>query len=269
MIETTDALYARFRQAMDLPVEPSGEALARQSLQGLMNELLARRDMPRDLRLQNMLLACRLRLRAVQNISLAGRHEEDFLPCRCEIREYIEDLCAAADMLLRPQGRRVRFEAPEEAMECLCTPRDIGWLVLELVCNCALHCRGEEIAVTLEPRGRRRYRAFVLTVACAGTLDLDALHASGGRAGSGVAAMRRAAWRHHGALLSLGRDGKAVAALRLGTGQGIQGHVKGGWENQKSGRQECRPYSELPDYVELLRDPCSQVYIALAPAVGE
>jgi len=255
MIETTDALYARFRQAMEC--DPREEARARQCLQGLMNELLAHRDAPQDLRLQNMLLACRLRLRAVQNLSLAGRREEDFFPCRCEIREYTEDLCAAADLLLRPLGRRVRFEAPEEAMEAVVSPRDCGWLALELICNCALHCRGEEIGVTLEPRGGKRNRAFVLTVACEGRLDLDALHAAGGREGSGAAAMRRTAWLHHGALLWLEREGKAVAAFRI--------------MGKACGRQECRPYSysELPDYVELLKDPCSPVYIALAPAVGE
>ncbi|MCL2300687.1 MAG: hypothetical protein FWC27_11155 [Firmicutes bacterium] len=251
MIHTTNAPETLFRQAMEAPLTPDGEMDARQALQYAMNGLLARRELKRDPRLQNMLLACRLRLRTLQNIILCARQESDFILRPCELREYIADLCAASNTLLAPLGRQVRFEAPEEPMECLCAPRDIGWLALELICNSALHCPGEEIQVKLEPRGKKRARACVLTVECEGPLDLDALHVSGLRAGSGVAAMQRIAWLHRGALLWLEREGKSIAVLRI-----------------EGGRQEYRPYGDMPDDVELLSDPCSQVYIALAPAAG-
>ncbi|MCL1951945.1 MAG: hypothetical protein FWF60_03875 [Oscillospiraceae bacterium] len=259
MIDTANTPDTLFRQAMEAPLTPEGEALARRALHSLAADLLARRDLRHDPRLRNMLLACRLRLRALQNTVLCARAEGDFLPCPCELREWAQDLCFAANMLLAPLGRQVRFSAPEEPMECMCAPRDIAWLLLELVCNSALHCPGETIHVSLAPRGKKRARAYVLTVACEGQLDLDALHAAGLREGSGIAAMQRIAWLHRGALLWLERGGKSIAALRLAGNAGIE---RGG------GRIASHPYSELPDYVDLLSDPCSQVYIALAPAVG-
>ena len=262
IITTTHAPDALFRQAMaasaaalEAPLTPEGEGAARAALQNAMTGLLARRALKHDPRAQNMLLACRLRLRTLQNIVLAAREEGEFIARPCELREYISDLCAASDMLLRPIGRRVRFEAPEEAMEALCAPRDIACLVLEMICNCALHCRGEEIAVSLEPkklRGRHGHCSITLTIQCEGSLDLNALHAAGQREGSGVAAMQRVAWLHRGSLLWLERDGMSVAALRL-TGR-MGGRVA--------------DWYDAPDSVELLSDPCSQVYVWLAPAVG-
>ena len=258
MIHTTQAPDALFRQAMDVPLTPEGEGEARAALQNVMNALLAHRNLKYDPRAQNMLLACRLRLRALQNIVLCAREEGEFIARPCELREYTSDLCAASDMLLRPQGRAVRFEAPEEAMEALCAPRDIASLVLEMICNCALHCRGEEINLSLEPK-KRRGRAspagaalITLTARCEGSLDLEALHASGLREGSGIAAMQRTAWLHHGSLLWLERDGVSIAAFRM------------------NGRVGGRPmdWYDAPDYVELLSDPCSQVYVGLAPAIG-
>jgi len=254
MTHITDAPETLFRQAMEAPLTPEGEIAARQALQALMNDLLTRRELKYDPRLQGMLLACRLRLRTLQNIVLCAREEADFLARPCELREYASDLCAAANILLTPLGRQVRFAAPEEPMEALCAPRDIAWLLLELICNCALHCPGEVICVSLHPQGRRRARAYTLTVECEGPLDLAALHAAGLRTGSGIAAMQRIARLHRGALLWLERGGKSVAAFRIA--------------GNPCGLQECRPCSDVPDCVELLSDPCSSVYTALAPATG-
>jgi len=260
MIITTKTPDALFKQAMEAPLTPEGEGFARAALQSAMNELLARRDLRHDPRALNMLLACRLRLRTLQNIVLAAREEGDFIVRPCELREFISDLCAASDMLLCPLGRKVTFEAPEEAMEALCAPRDIAALVLEMICNCALHCRGEEIRLSLEAKQRGRQTArrdnapcvLTLTAACEGALDLAALHAAGERAGSGVAAMQRIAWLHRGALLWLERNGEAIAALRL---------------SGKTGGRMADWY-DAPDCVELLSDPCSQVYVGLAPVLG-
>jgi len=255
MINTTQTTDTLFRQAMEAPLNPEGEGFARVSLQNVINELLSRRDLNCDPRALNMLLACRLRLRTLQNIMLAAREEGDFIVRPCELREYISDLCAASDMLLRPLGRTVRFEAAAQAMEVLCAPRDIASLVLEMICNCALHCQGEEIAVSLEQkktRGRGGQCVLTLTVRCEGSLDLEALHASGLRGSSGAAAMRRVAWLHRGSLLWLERDGVSIAALRMA------GRLIG----------RAVDWYDAPDTVELLSDPCSQVYVGLAPAVG-
>ena len=273
MIHVTQTPEVLFRQAMGTPLTPEGEGFARAALQNVMNELLSRRDLKYDPRALNMLLACRLRLRALQNIVICAREEDEFIARPCELREYVSDLCAASDMLLRPLGRLVRFEAPEEAMEVLCAPRDIAWLVLEMICNCALHCRGEEIAVSLEAKRKRRRQcarrdngacSITLTAQCEGGLDLEALHAAGRREGSGAAAMQRVAWLHRGALLWLERDGMSVAALRM---NGVlrtttPAHVR---HPSTEGNYWC----DVPDDVELLSDPCSQVYVGLAPAVGK
>jgi len=278
VILTTDAdrLDARFRQAMDIPL--TEEERLRALLQALMGELLARRDLKYDPKAQSMLLACRLRLRSLQNLLLGSRSEatggwDSPVDCsaqarlsvsrrsRCELRELTEDLCAAADLLLHPLGRVVRFEAPEEAAEALCAPRDISWAVLELICNAARHCHGEEIKVSVDlKRQSRRHRpqACVSSIECKGALDLELLHAAASREGSGVSALLRTAWLHHGAILWLQRDGMSVAALRvpLAGGRGQEAINRGA------------DWYDAPDYVELLSDRCSQVYIALAPAIA-
>jgi hypothetical protein len=252
---TTDSglLDADFRQAMDIPL--GEEQRLRASLQGLMGALLARRDLKTNPKAQSMLLACRLRLRSLQNLLLCGRSEAaELRRSRCELRELTEDLCAAADLLLHPLGRVVRFEAPEESAETLCAPRDFSWLVLELICNAARHCHGEEIKVSLDlKRHSRRHRpqACTLTAECRGPLDLVRLHAAASREGSGISALLRTAWLHHGAILWLRRDGMSVAALRIPLERG-----------------RGADWYDAPDHVELLSDRCSQVYIALAPVIA-
>lgn len=238
---------------MQQPLNPEHEAEARSGLHSVMNELLAHRDLQDSIHLQTMLLACRLRLRSLQNMLLSVRREAAFAPMPCDIRGCTEDLCAASDLLLAPFGRRLCFDAPEQAIVCLCAPRDYAWMLLELICNAALHCDGEEIRVALEPRGRRN-PACVLTVECDGTLDLEALHAAGIGQNSGTAALRRTAWLHRGTLLWLAQEGKSVAALRL---PGVRGESRG-----------YISMPDLPDAVDLLSDPCSPVYIALAQAIG-
>jgi hypothetical protein len=249
----SDLLDAEFRQAMEIPLLPAEEQRLRGALQALMAQLLARRDLKYDPKLQSMLLACRLRLRSLQNLLLCERREAP-AHCKCELRELTEDLCAAADLLLHPLGRVVRFEAPEEPAEALCAPRDFSWLVLELICNAVRHCHGEEIRVSLDlKRQGRRYRpqACFLTVECKGPLDLERLHAAGAKQGSGVSALLRTAWLHRGAILWLHRDGMSVAAPRLPL-------------DESRGAN----WYDAPDYVELLSDRCSQVYIALAPVIA-
>lgn len=234
-----DSLEADFRRAMEIPL--GEEQRLRASLQGLMGALLARRDLKTNPKAQSMLLC--------------GRSEAaELRRSRCELRELTEDLCAAADLLLHPLGRVVRFEAPEEPAEALCDPRDFSWLVLELICNAARHCHGEEIKVSLDLKRhsrRHRPRACTLTVECRGPLDLERLHAAASREGSGVSALLRAAWLHHGAILWLRRDGVSAAALRIPLERGRGGD-----------------WYDAPDHVELLSDRCSQVYIALAPVIA-
>jgi hypothetical protein len=220
-----------------------------------MDELL-RHDMRRNLRARNMLLACHLRLRALQNTVLCTRPAEEFALQRCDFGAWAEDLCAAADMLLHPLGRTVKFEAPPEFLEAACAPRDLAWLLLELICNCARHCHGSEIGVWLQCRrsgARRRPHACILTVACSGQISLRRLHDAVQRPGSGVAAAQRVANLHMGSLLWLERGGAAVASLRFPL---------------HAANEQRLPLAESPDFVELLSDQLSLLYTALAPAVG-
>jgi len=250
----TTICAADFRAAMDLPLTLSNEAQLRAALQTLINELLAEPCRRRDPKLQSMLIACRLRLRAMQNLIAATQQEQDMALWRCDIRSLLEDLCAAADLLLSPLGRSVSFNAPPELIEAACSPRDISWLVLELICNAARHTHGEEITVAMslkKPRTRRKAMACVVTVESAGEIDLTRLHASAAKEGSGASVVLRTAWLHHGALFWLGRDGNAVAALRMPL-------------QKPAGLPEWEP----ADLVELLSDQCSQVYIALAQVTG-
>jgi hypothetical protein len=250
-------LDIQFRAAMEIPLLPKNEARLRDAMQPLMGNLLARHDLCQEGHLQSMLLACRLRLRALQNTLLCTRAAAGCAFCRCEVRELTADVCAAADLLLHPLGRTVRFEAAETPMDAVVAPREFLWLVLELLCNAARHCNGEEILLRLEqkPRHRRRPGAVVLNVACEGALDLNTLHAACARPGAGAAALLQTARLHGAPLLWLEREQRVCAALRLpGVGTG-----------------PCKPSAachSLPDYVELLNDPFSPVYTALAPVTG-
>ena len=243
-----------FRAAMDIPLAVSNEAGLRDALQALMQGLLADPARRHDPKLQSMLIACRLRLRALQNLLAAAQSKDDFTLWRCDLRSLAEDLCAAADLLLNPLGRAVRFDAPEEHIEAVCAPRDFAWLVLELICNAARHTHGAEITVSMclkKPRAQRKASACVITVESAGSIDLTRLHASAAREGSGAAAMLRTAWLHHGALLWLEREGCSAAALRMPLSADTQ-------------KPAGLPAWEPADLIDLLSDQCSQVYVALA-----
>lgn len=252
-----EPLREQFQQAMRLPVDEAGEMRLRGALQALVGELLPR-NLKYDMQARGMLLACRLRLRLLQNTVLAGRAEDDFALQRCELRSWFEDLCAAADLLLHPLGRAVLFDAPEEIMEAACASREIAWLLLELICNCARHCDGEDICVEMRlkrPAGlsarHGRAGACVTTVSCIGELDLRRLHDAGRRQGAGISAVQRIAWLHGGSILWLRRDDLSVASVRIP----LRPNAKA-------------PYAETPDFVELLGDRLSPVYTALAPAAA-
>jgi len=255
-----EQLTDQFQQTMRLPMNEAGEMRLRGALQALMGELL-RHNPKYDMRVQSMLLACHLRLRALQNHVLASRRENDFAPQRCDLRAWFEDICAAADMLLHPLGRSVVFNAPEETVEAACAPRDIAWLLLELICNCARHSEGEEIRVAMDIKrkrhgmnyrsGQHRPAACFVNVACEGELDLRRLHAAGQRPGTGIAAVQRIAYLHGGSMIWLGSGGRSIASLRIPL------------------RQSAKlPLAETPDFVELLSDQLSPVYTALAPAIS-
>ena len=243
-----------FRAAMDIPLALANEAALRAALQALLHELLAEPRRRHDPRLQSMLVACRLRLRALQNLLAATQQAQDLALWRCDIRSLLEDLCAAADLMLSPLGRSLRFEAPEECIEAVCAPRELSWLALEMICNAVRHTQGEEIAVAMQlkrPPRNRKATACVVTIESQGSIDLARLHASTAREDSGAAAMLRTAWLHQGALLWLEREGCSVAALRVPL-------------KKSSGL----PLWEPPDLVELLSDQCSQVYVGLAQVLG-
>ena len=257
---TEEQLNTQFRQTMRLPANEAGELRLRGELQTLMEELLCR-DLKQDTRAQSMLLGCRLRLRLLQNMIAAERKEDNFISLHCDLRTWLADLCAAADMLLHPLGCPVVFDALEQRIEAACAPREIALLLLELICNGIRHgewpatgeqpATGEKIhvAMTLN-RAKKHNRPATCTIAVTspGALDLQRLHISGQRAGSGAAAMQHTAYLHAGSMIWLNRNGHTIASLRL----------------------PLRPYAglplaETPDFTELLSDQLSPVYTALSP----
>jgi len=245
-----EQLDVQFRQAMRLPANAAGEARLRGALQPLMEELLCR-DLKQDIRAQSMLLGCRLRLRSLQNAVSAARQEADFAPLRCDLRAWLEDICAAADMLLHPLGCPVVFDAPEKRIDAACAPREIAWLLLELICNGVRHGEtgGIRIEMTLNrAKKHRRPAACTVTVTSPGALDLRRLHVSGQRDGSGVSAVRRIAYLHYGSLLWLAQDNLTVASFRLPLRPFVG-----------------LPIAEPPDFIELLSDQLSLEYTALSP----
>jgi|GEM_PF-641217 len=250
---TEEQLNAQFRHTMRLPANAAGELRLRGALQTLMEELLCR-DLKQDTRAQSMLLGCRLRLRSLQNAVFSAKKEDEFAPLRCDLRTWLEDLCAAADMLLHPLGCPVVFNAPEECIEAACAPRELAWLLLELICNSVRHgeyAAGREIRVEMtlnRAKTHTRSISCAITVTNPGALDLQRLHMSGQRTGSGVSAVRRIAYLHVGSILWLERDSLTVASLRLPL-------------------RSCAglPIAETPDFTDLLSDQLSPVYTALSP----
>lgn len=239
---------------MDIVPSAENEAQLRAALHELMQTLIAQPQRKHDPKLQSMLLACRLRLRALQNLLAANATEQSFTLWHCDLRGMVEDICAAADLMLNPQGRTVRFEAPPERIEAACAPREFSWLILELICNAARHTPGEEITVSLQPKRRRMQRktaCCMLTVESAGELDLARLHSAITRKASGTAAALRTTYLHRGALLWLARDGNAVAGLKIPLQMPVD-------------LMEWEP----ADLVELLSDQCSPVYVALGQVCG-
>jgi hypothetical protein len=291
-------LEAAFRQVMQLPPEPGNEAPLREQLHLLMGALTARQDLKYDAKLQSMLLACRLRLRRLLHGCAATAGEDAFCPGACELRELAEDICTAADLLLSSLGRSVLFEADDAAFSAACAPRELGWLLLEAICNAFCHTTGQEIRVILEQRGaakpgRGGEGYLLLRTESAGALDLPRLHVSAAQPGSGVSAMLRIAWLHRGSLLWHEAARQTTCTLRLPLRQkespggrcptegfaAIKGapapptkrpHLRLLEGNAAANANAPLPPAarEQPDFVQLLCDKLSPVYTALAPCIG-
>ncbi|MCL2531295.1 MAG: hypothetical protein FWE40_03955 [Oscillospiraceae bacterium] len=241
-------LYSdNFRTALHTPITREHEHDLRCALHALMLELLQHPERKHDPILQDMLLQSRLRLRALQHLVDATRGEHEFALQRCELRSLLEDLCAAADLLLRPHGRSVTFTAPRERMDIACAPQELTRLALELLANALLHTHGKEIAVAM----RRNARTVHVTVESTGQIDLERLHQHAQQPGSGASAMLRTAWLHRGTLLWLQRNEKSVASLKLPTDL----------DSMQSSAYDS------PDLVDLLADRCSPVYVGLAQVI--
>ncbi|MCL2446528.1 MAG: hypothetical protein FWD06_07165 [Oscillospiraceae bacterium] len=253
-------LYSdNFRTALHSPITREHEHDLRCALHGLMLELLQHPNRKHDPNLQGMLSQCRLRLRTLQNLVDATRGEQEFAMQRCDLRCMLEDLCAAADLLLRPHNRSVIFSAPHERIELACAPRELTTLVLELIANAMLHTSGSEITVTMQ----RKTRAITITVESTGRVDLDKLHRHAQQTGSGTSAMLRTAWLHHGTLLWLQRNEKSVASLKLSTGLNRTQRSDEKLPTDLNSNSFESSY-DSPDLVDLLADQCSVVYVGLA-----
>ncbi len=288
-------LQAAFQQAMRTPPGPGHEAPLREQLHLLMGALTARQDLKYDAKLQSMLLACRLRLRRLLHGCAFAAGDDAFFPCACELRELTEDICTAADLLLSSLGRSVLFVAPDEAFSAACAPRELGWLLLEAICNAFCHTHGQEIRVTLEQKGSREEGYVLLRTESAGKIDLLRLHTSANHAGTGTSAMLRIAWLHRGSLLWHEANGSAICSLRMPLRQrenpaaapptgSFKRNIALHGRPHKNNRPRLRlleggagggyaaplppAAQEQPDFVQLLCDKLSPVYTALAPCIG-
>ncbi|MDR1464464.1 MAG: hypothetical protein LBJ11_04085 [Oscillospiraceae bacterium] len=265
LLQESRRLREEFRAVMRLPVTPREEEALRSRLQGLMSGLFALEatqdgETGAAAETRNMLLACRLRLRKLKNELASVQAEADFARQGCELRGLVEDLCCACDLVLSPLGRSVLFDPPAQEFPAAAAPQELSWLLLNMICNAALHTDGGDIRVALRSPvfGRRaraerassvsRPRSAVLQVESEGTLDLERLHERARLPGSGSAAMLRSARLHQASLLWANEGGAAVCSLRLPLG----------------GDGRLRRHSP-PDFVALLCDKLSPVYTALAP----
>jgi len=242
-------LYSdNFRTALHAPITRTHEHDLRSALHALMFELLQPPARKHDPSLQGMLSQCHLRMRELQLLVDATRDEHEFALQHCDLRSLLEDLCAATDLLLSPHGRSITFTAPHELVELPCAPRELTFLVLELIANALRHTCSEDVTVTL----RRKTHAITLTVESTGRLDLDELHRHAQQPGSGTSAMLRTAWLHRGTLLWLQRNKKSVVSLKLPTDLDMPRH-----------------HYDSPDLVDLLADQCSPIYVGLAQVISQ
>ncbi|MDR2646845.1 MAG: hypothetical protein LBB67_01790 [Oscillospiraceae bacterium] len=248
-INSIAQLQAAFRQTMDLPAQVSNEADVREQLQRMMSALLAHRQIKTSAQLQNMLLACRLRLRTLQNKIAAVKPDSQHAPRDIAVAPLLEDVAAAADLLLAPFGRNIVFLSSENQAYVRCDPRALIWLELEMLCNAVRHTPGEEITVHLTAA----QASVTLQAESGGFIDLQSLHDSLKRDDSGSAAMLRTAQLHSGSLLWSTSGTRAVCALRLPRSKAY---------NPRQSR------ADVPDFVDLLCDQLSPVYTALAPCIG-
>jgi hypothetical protein len=253
-VPATDQLLEQFREVMRLPAEPPWEAALREGLQRLMAALLLQEGLKTDAMLQHMLLACRLRLRALQNLCAGMRRPAQFFEQPCDLLSLVEDHCAAADLLLGAVGRGVCFSSGESQMEVYCAPHELGWLLLEMICNAALHTPGAAIDVALECKSGAN-PCLLLRTQSEGGIDLARLHRAAAKPGSGACAMLRTASLHQGSLLWCGEGDRSVCALRLPL-------------RQNGAAQELALPFDPPDFMDLLYDQLSPVYTALAPCIG-
>lgn len=244
-------LYSdNFRTALHTPLAREHEQALRCALHALMFELLQYPNRKQDPTLQQVLLQCRLRLRTLQMLVDSTRDEHELALQHCDVRSLLEDLCAAADLLLRPHGRNVIFSAAPERMVLACAPHELCRLMLELLANALLHTHGAEITVTL----RRASHAISVNVQSTGNIDLNQLHQHAQRPGSGTSAMLCTARLHRGTLLWLQRNEKSVASLKLPTDLANSEHAP-------------QALFDAPDLVDLLADQCSALYIGLAQVI--
>jgi len=238
-----------------MPLQIKTQAQLRDSLQTLLYELyradsnagVADSGIDRE-DLEQLTLGCHKKLRALQNLIACKQTrlpEEAF-----DAAELLEELCRACDFALSGSGRHVWFYSEAESLPVRGFPRSISNAVLNLIANACQHGTGSEVLLRLRENaaygGGAMGGGALLEVINAGALDCAALARGAARRGSGLRAVRTAALANGGRLLFHSRAGFVHAVLHLPP-------------TEKSAQ-----LSPCPDFVELLCDRLSPVYIGLA-----
>ncbi len=196
--------------------------------------------------LQRIVQGCHKRLRALQNHILCDNPPASMK--LCGLKDLLDNLAGACDLVLSETGRRLIFLEPGEEMYLVCSPSQMTSLALNLVSNACLHTPAKKVYLKLSPSGG----GALVEVACSGYLNLANLRAANNRKGCGLMAMNAVAAAHKGSLLFCNNGGNACAAFYLPFAQ----------DSLSIAPTQYETY-EPPDFVELLCDRLSPVYTGL------
>ncbi len=189
-----------------LPVTVENEHILRDGLQNILLKLY----LEKNLSVAEKCIAatdCHKKLRELQNANLCRRHESYMM--LCELRELLDDLCCACDMLLDMHGRGAVFLPPRTEIFAVCSPAELVETVLNMISNACLHSDTETVCVELCDSSD----AAIIKVTNDGNTNLGALHKSSSVFGSGTAAMLGFARRHNASLLWSGGTESCAALL--------------------------------------------------------
>lgn len=241
----------KFSAISAIDLTPSNEAVLRNELNLLLlqvhNFAAQGLNAEQSAILQHIVQGCHKRLRALQNIIICESTPPRF--CLCELREMVDNLCCAGDLVLSGCKRRLIFMAPEGELYSLCSPTQIISLLLNLISNACLHTPAKVIYLRLS---KTSSDGAVIEVSSKGYIRLAQLDESGKRQGSGLSAMNSTATSHSGSLLFCNKSNEAHAAFYLPC-----------YEDYYPDEYSLYEHYNSPDFIELLCDRLSPIYTGL------